>query len=152
MWCPRSEKGKTQLSWMLNDRVKGEMEKENPRVVLVTGASSGIGLACAAHLAERGFRVYGTSRRAAAGGIGPGNVTILTADVTDDGSVEQMVATVLAREGQLDIVINNAGAAIGGPFEETSIEQAKDQFEVNFFGVLRVCRAVLPAMRSQRGG
>jgi NAD(P)-dependent dehydrogenase (short-subunit alcohol dehydrogenase family) len=137
---------------MLNDRVKGDMEKENPRVVLVTGASSGIGLACATHLAERGFRVYGTSRRAAGGGIGPGSMTMLAADVTDDGSVEQMVATVLAREGRLDIVINNAGAAIGGPFEETSIEQAKDQFEVNFFGVLRVCRAVLPAMRSQRGG
>ena len=135
---------------MLNDRVKGEMEKENRRVVLVTGASSGIGLACATHLAGRGFRVYGTSRRAAAGS--PGNVTMLTADVTDDRSVEQAIATVLDREGRLDIVVNNAGMGIAGPVESTSIEQAKGQFEVNFFGAFRVCSAVLPAMRRQRSG
>jgi NAD(P)-dependent dehydrogenase (short-subunit alcohol dehydrogenase family) len=135
---------------MLNDRVNGEMEKENRRVVLVTGASSGIGLACATHLAGRGFRVYGTSRRPAAGS--PGNLTMLTADVTDDRSVEQAVATVLGREGRLDIVVNNAGMGIAGPVESTSIEQARGQFEVNFFGAFRVCRAVLPAMRSQRSG
>ena len=126
------------------------MEKENRRVVLVTGASSGIGLACAAYLAGRGFRVYGTSRRAAAGS--PGNVTMLTADITDDRSVEQAIATVLDREGRLDIVVNNAGMGIAGPVESTSIEQAKGQFEVNFFGAFRVCRAVLPAMRRQRSG
>jgi NAD(P)-dependent dehydrogenase (short-subunit alcohol dehydrogenase family) len=135
---------------MLNDRVKGEMEKENRRVVLVTGASSGIGLACATHLAGLGFRVYGTTRRAAAGS--PGNVTMLTADVTDDRSVEQAIATVLDREGRLDIVVNNAGMGIAGPVESTSIDQAKGQFEVNFFGAFRVCRAVLPAMRRQRSG
>jgi NAD(P)-dependent dehydrogenase (short-subunit alcohol dehydrogenase family) len=137
---------------MLNDRVKGDMEKENRRIVLVTGASSGIGLACATHLAERGFRVYGTSRRAAAGGVGPNNVTMLTADVTDDRSVEQAVAQVLDREGRLDIVVNNAGMGIAGPVESTSTEQAREQFEVNFFGAFRVCRAVLPVMRSQRSG
>src|SRR5271156_72480 len=68
-----------------DDTVKGDMEIANKRVVLVTGASSGIGLACATHLAGRGFRVYGTSRRAAAGT--PGDVTMLAADVTDDRSV-----------------------------------------------------------------
>jgi NAD(P)-dependent dehydrogenase (short-subunit alcohol dehydrogenase family) len=137
---------------MLNDRVKGDMEKENRRVVLVTGVSSGIGLACATHLAGRGFRVYGTSRRPAARGADPGNVTILAADVTDDRSVKDAVATVLDREGRLDIVVNNAGMGIAGPVENTSIEQAKGQFEVNFFGALRVCRAVLPVMRKQRSG
>src|SRR3984885_12916258 len=152
MWCPRSEKGKTQPSWMPNDRVKGEMEKENRRVVLVTGASSGIGLACATHLAGRGFRVYGTSRRAASASAHLGNVTMLTADVTDDRSVERAVAAVLEREGRLDIVVNNAGMGIAGPVENTSIEEAKRQLDVNFFGAFRVCRAVLPAMRSQRGG
>src|ERR1700722_15542623 len=137
---------------MLNDRVKGEMEKENRRVVLVTGASSGIGLACATHLAGHGFRVYGTSRRAASASAHLGNGTMLTADVTDDRSVEQAVAKVLSREGRLDILVNNAGMGIAGPVENTSIEQAKGQFEVNFFGAFRVCRAVLPAMRSQRSG
>jgi NAD(P)-dependent dehydrogenase (short-subunit alcohol dehydrogenase family) len=128
------------------------MKKENRRVVLVTGASSGIGLACATHLAGRGFRVYGTSRRAAAASAGPGKVTMLAADVTDDCSVEQAIATVLDREGRLDVVVNNAGMGIAGPVESTSIEQAKGQFEVNFFGAFRVCRAVLPAMRRQRSG
>src|SRR5882757_3289197 len=125
------------------------MDKEK-RVVLVTGASSGIGLACATHLAGRGYRVYGTSRRP--GGGQEGGVAMLVADVTDDHSVQQAVAAVLEREGRLDIVVNNAGMGIAGPVENTSIEQAKRQLEVNFFGAFRVCRAVLPALRSQRGG
>jgi NAD(P)-dependent dehydrogenase (short-subunit alcohol dehydrogenase family) len=125
------------------------MDKEK-RVVLVTGASSGIGLACATHLAGRGYRVYGTSRRAATSQAG--SVAMLVADVTDDRSVEQAVAAVLAREGRLDIVVNNAGMGIAGPVENTSIEEAKRQFEVNFFGAFRVCRAVLPTLRSQRSG
>jgi NAD(P)-dependent dehydrogenase (short-subunit alcohol dehydrogenase family) len=126
------------------------MAKENNRVVLVTGASSGIGLSCARHLAERGFRVYGTSRRPAA--APESGVTMLTADVTDDRSVEHLVGTVLDREQRLDIVVNNAGMAIAGPVENTSIEEAKRQLEVNFFGAFRVCCAALPAMRSQRSG
>jgi NAD(P)-dependent dehydrogenase (short-subunit alcohol dehydrogenase family) len=125
------------------------MDKEK-RVVLVTGASSGIGLACATHLAGRGYRVYGTSRRAGSGQAGP--VAMLVADVTDDHSVEQAVAAVFEREGRLDIVVNNAGMGIAGPVENTSIEEAKRQLEVNFFGAFRVCRAVLPALRSQRRG
>jgi NAD(P)-dependent dehydrogenase (short-subunit alcohol dehydrogenase family) len=126
------------------------MDKENKRVVLVTGASSGIGLACATHLAGRGYRVYGTSRRS--GAVQAGNVTMLAADVTDDGSVKQAVATVLDREGRLDIVVNNAGMGIAGPVENTSIEEAKRQIEVNFFGAFRVCGAALPTMRKQRSG
>jgi NAD(P)-dependent dehydrogenase (short-subunit alcohol dehydrogenase family) len=125
------------------------MDRENKRVVLVTGASSGIGLACATHLAGRGFRVYGTSRRAVAA---PAAVTMLTADVTDCRSVEQALAVVLEREGQLDILVNNAGMGIAGPVEDTSIEEAKRQLEVNFFGAFRCCRAVLPVMRRQRSG
>jgi NAD(P)-dependent dehydrogenase (short-subunit alcohol dehydrogenase family) len=126
------------------------MAKENQRVVLVTGASSGIGLACATHLAERGFRVYGTWLQAGTGCAA--NVAMLTADVTDDHSVEQAVAAVLDREGRLDIVVNNAGMGIAGPVENTSIEEAKRQLEVNFFGAFRVSRAALPAMRSQHSG
>jgi NAD(P)-dependent dehydrogenase (short-subunit alcohol dehydrogenase family) len=122
------------------------MNKENKRVVLVTGASSGIGLACATHLASRGYRVYGASRRP-----GTGDFT-LTMDVTDDQSVERAVATVLEREGRLDILVNNAGMGIAGPVENTSIEEAKRQLDVNFFGAFRVSRAILPAMRSQRSG
>jgi NAD(P)-dependent dehydrogenase (short-subunit alcohol dehydrogenase family) len=126
------------------------MANKNHRVVLVTGASSGIGLACATHLAGRGFRVYGTSRRAAGNSVS--NVTMLTADVTDDRSISEAVAAVLEREQRLDIVVNNAGMGIAGAVENTSIEEAKSQLEVNFFGAFRVCRAVLPAMRTQRSG
>jgi NAD(P)-dependent dehydrogenase (short-subunit alcohol dehydrogenase family) len=106
-------------------------------VVLITGASSGIGLSCAQLFEARGDKVYGAARNP---------------DVRCDSSVNSAIANILEREGRIDIVVNNAGIAIAGAVEDTSIEQAKDQFEVNFFGVLRVCRAVLPAMRKQGSG
>src|SRR5258708_5074118 len=115
------------------------------RIALITGASSGIGRACAAHLAARGIRVYGTSRN-------PPTFTMLRVDVTDDQSVQSAIAAILQREGRLDIVVNNAGIAIAGPLELTSIEEAKRQIDVNLFGAFRVCRAVLPIMRRQGGG
>ena len=130
------------------------MSEEKQRVVLITGASSGIGRACALYLAERGFRVYGTSRRAAleAGDMPLGAISMLTVDVTCDRSVEQGIEAVLSREGRLDIIVNNAGMGIAGPVESTSIEEARRQLEVNFFGVFRVCRAALPIMRHQGSG
>lgn len=73
-------------------------------------------------------------------------------DIRDDASVRDALAGVIALEGRIDIVVNNAGIAIAGAVEDTSIEEAREQFEVNFFGVLRVCRAVLPAFREQRAG
>jgi NAD(P)-dependent dehydrogenase (short-subunit alcohol dehydrogenase family) len=108
----------------------------------VTGASSGIGKSCAEHLAKSGYRVYGASRRSAA----------LPMDVRDDASVRAAVADLITREGRIDVVVNNAGIAIAGAVEDTSIEEAIEQFDVNFFGVLRVCRAVLPHMRERRSG
>jgi len=118
------------------------------RVVLVTGASSGVGACCAAYLAERGYRVYGASRSAAA----PTGVVPLSIDVTDDASVSQAVAAVLDREGRIDVLINSAGFGVAGAVEDTTMEEAASQFEVNFFGTARVCRAVLPAMRSRGAG
>ena len=106
-------------------------------IVLITGASSGIGLACARLFESRGEKVYGAGRQP---------------DVRSDTSVSAAIADILAREDRIDIAINNAGIAIAGAVEDTSIEEAKEQFEVNFFGTLRVCRAVLPAMRKQGGG
>lgn len=124
----------------------GEM-KQN-RVALVTGASSGIGLACAELLARRGFRVYGASRHPK----DSSTFESVCMDVTVESSVSDRVANVLQREGRLDIVVNNAGAGLAGSIEDTSIEEAREQFELNFFGVLRVCRAVLPSMRACRSG
>lgn len=116
---------------------------DTKRVVLVTGASSGIGAACLAHLTAQGFTVYGAARNT------PG---LLALDVTSDESVAAAVQTILDREGRIDAVINNAGIALAGAVEDTPPEEAQRQFDVNFFGVLRVCRAVLPAMREQRSG
>jgi NAD(P)-dependent dehydrogenase (short-subunit alcohol dehydrogenase family) len=118
------------------------------RVVLVTGASSGIGRACAELFAARGYRVYGASRRPVASAL----VEPISMDVRDEASVQGAVRGVIEREGHVDIVVNNAGIAIAGAIEDTSIEEARDQFDVNFLGVLRVCRAVLPLLRDQRAG
>jgi NAD(P)-dependent dehydrogenase (short-subunit alcohol dehydrogenase family) len=120
------------------------------RVVLITGASSGIGRACATRLAACGFRVYGTSRSSAP--ADPPPVTMLQMDVTGDASVQRGIDTIIQREGRLDVVVNNAGMAVAGPLELTSIEEAKHQLDVNLFGVFRVCRHVLPLMRSQGSG
>jgi NAD(P)-dependent dehydrogenase (short-subunit alcohol dehydrogenase family) len=127
------------------------MPETAQKVVLVTGASSGIGKACAGHLQSRGYRVFGTQRQVPPATNGPG-IDMLAMDVNDDHSVALGVQTVLQTAGRLDAVINNAGNAYMGAVEDTSIDEAKAQLETNFFGVLRVCRAVLPIMRRQGGG
>jgi NAD(P)-dependent dehydrogenase (short-subunit alcohol dehydrogenase family) len=123
-------------------------------VVLITGASSGIGKACAEHLAQRGYRVFGTSRRAPFPPTPPlpGQPVMLQMDVTRDESVQHAVDFIVRETGRLDVVVNNAGFGIAGAVEDTSIEEAKSQLETNFFGVLRVCRAALPVMRAQGEG
>jgi NAD(P)-dependent dehydrogenase (short-subunit alcohol dehydrogenase family) len=121
----------------------------NLKVVLVTGASSGIGQAAARHLAARGWRVFGTSRHQTMGFEG---VDMLRMDADDDDSVIRVVAAIVEKTGRLDAVVNNAGWALMGPIEDTPIAEARAQMETNFFGVLRVCRAALPVMREQRFG
>lgn len=125
------------------------MEKTHSPVVLVTGASSGIGKACAEHLVGLGHRVYGTSRRPAGAS---GGVEMLQVDVTKDASVAEGVARVLKTEGRIDVLINNAGYGIAGAVEETSVPEAQEQFDTNFFGMFRVTKAVLPGMRERRSG
>jgi len=121
----------------------------NSRVVLVTGASSGIGRACAAHLASRGYRVFG-AQRSAPDSAGP--IEMLRMDVNDDASVHAATSYILKTAGRIDALVNNAGYALMGSVEDTSIEEARAQMETNFFGALRVIRAVLPAMRQQGSG
>jgi NAD(P)-dependent dehydrogenase (short-subunit alcohol dehydrogenase family) len=121
------------------------------RVVLVTGASSGLGEACARHLAAHGFRVFGTSRRAASSRA-DGGIEMLEMDVDSDASVAGALRTLLERAGRIDAVVNNAGWALAGSVEDTSADEARAQMETNFLGVWRVCRAVLPAMRTAGRG
>lgn len=125
------------------------MNKTNPGVALVTGASSGIGRATAIALQSAGFRVFGTSRRAAKNSDG---LTMLACDVTDDASVRKLVDDVLAETGRIDLLVNNAGMGLFGGAEESSMVQAQALFDVNVFGVLRVTNAVLPIMRRQGKG
>ena len=119
-----------------------------PDVVLVTGSSSGIGRACCDRLAAGGRRVYGASRT-------PGDAarwTYVAMDVTDDASVARAVDEVVRREGRIDALVHCAGISIAGSFEDTTVEEANRQFDTNFFGAVRVVRAVLPVMRRQGAG
>src|SRR5437667_901811 len=123
----------------------------NNKTVLVTGASSGIGEATAERLARAGYKVYGTSRRGAQ--AGQRSFEMLPLDVTSDDSVAAAVGEVLRREGSIDLLVNNAGLGVApAGAEESSIEQARSIFETNFFGIVRMTRAVVPYMRKQGGG
>ncbi|MEW5841024.1 SDR family oxidoreductase [Nitrososphaera sp.] len=127
------------------------------KVALVTGSSSGIGFETALALARSGFETYATMRdvrkgerikREAEGT----RLHVLQLDVTSDQSVRQAVDTIMKENGRIDVLVNNAGYGLFGPVEELSMEELKAQFETNFFGLVRVTQAVLPAMRKQEGG
>ncbi|VXC50453.1 Short-chain dehydrogenase/reductase SDR [Pseudomonas sp. 8Z] len=121
------------------------------RVALVTGASSGIGAATAIQLSAAGYRVYGTSRRGAA--TGQTRFPMLALDVTSDESVAAAITELLNLEGRIDLLVNNAGFGLSpAGAEESSIEQAKALFDTNFYGIVRMTRAVVPHMRRQGGG
>jgi NAD(P)-dependent dehydrogenase (short-subunit alcohol dehydrogenase family) len=125
--------------------------KMKTKTALVTGASSGIGEATAERLAMAGYKVYGTSRRGTRGGHR--SFEILTLDVTSDESVEVAVGEVMRREGRIDLLVNNAGFSTApAGAEESSIEQARAIFDTNFFGIVRMTRAVVPHMRRQGSG
>jgi NAD(P)-dependent dehydrogenase (short-subunit alcohol dehydrogenase family) len=123
----------------------------NGKIALVTGASSGIGEAIAKRLRAAGYKVYGTSRRG--GASAERAFEMLPLDVTSDASVSAVVSELIRIEGRIDLLVNNAGfgTAPAGA-EESSIEQARAIFETNFFGLVRMTRAVVPHMRAKGGG
>ena len=120
-------------------------------IALVTGASSGIGEATSQRLAMAGYKVYGTSRHSVQSG--QRSFAMLPLDVTSDESVEAAVRELIRLEGRIDLLVNNAGFGVApAGAEESSIEQAKAIFETNFFGLIRMTRAVVPHMRRQGNG
>ena len=123
------------------------------KVILITGASSGIGFDAAATLARQGHRVYAAARRVERmEPLKECGVVPLQMDVTDEASMEAGVRTVLAAEGRIDVLVNNAGYGYFGAIENVSMEEARRQLEVNVFGLARLCQLVLPSMRKQGSG
>lgn len=127
------------------------------KIVLITGASQGLGLKTAEAFAKKGNRVYGTTRNKEKEGQKrhfslEGFIETISLDVTDASSCAEAVRYVIEKEGRIDILINNAGFGIAGPIELTSDEEMIAQYETNFFGAVRMCREVLPHMRSNKGG
>ena len=137
---------------------------ETPHSIIITGSTSGFGRLTAETLARRGHTVFAgvresTGRNAAAAGelralaAGAGlALHVVDLDVTDDASVERAVRRVVETAGRLDVVVNNAGTFAAGPLEAVTPEQARQQFDTNVFGALRMNRAALPQMRTQGGG
>lgn len=120
------------------------------KVVLVTGASSGIGKSIATFLSGKGYKVYGTSRS-------PKNIQdfsfeLIALDVLKVDTIKTAVDLIIENEGRLDVLINNAGMGITGPVEETPTDEMRSVFNTNFFGAIDVMKAVLPQMRKQKSG
>ena len=121
-------------------------------IVLITGASGGLGSVLGATLNSAGMTVYGTARKPAGGTDADSPVHMLLMDVLSTESVDECLRTVLDREGRIDVVINCVNQMIIGSIDETSPEEMRDLYDVNVFGVERICRQVLPIFREQGGG
>ncbi|HYE89878.1 MAG TPA: SDR family oxidoreductase [Terriglobales bacterium] len=128
-------------------------------VVLVTGSSTGIGLATACHFARLGHEVHaGVRNPATAGELTRAieadglPIHVVSLDVDDGASVMRAAGQVLAQSGRVDVLVNNAGIGGGGPLADVPVDFAKAMFDTNYFGAIRMIQAVLPAMREQRGG
>ena len=147
----RSFSKQTNNSLLLCRSINNNME--NKKVILITGASSGIGFDAAMMLAEQGHKVYAAARRVEKmTPLRDKGVTILRMDVTDETSMQEGIKTILEAERRIDVLINNAGYGYFGAIENVAMEEARRQQEVNVFGLARLCQLVLPIMRRQGSG
>ncbi len=119
------------------------------KIVLITGASSGLGASIAAYLCTKGYKVYGASRNLPK--INPAYKPVVM-DVCNEKSIQDAVNAIMQAEGRIDVVINNAGLGIAGPVENLLLNDVQRVFDTNLFGMLRTCQAVLPGMRAARSG
>lgn len=123
----------------------------NPKVVVITGVSSGIGRAVAIKFSKQGCRVFGTVRNTAKAQAIPG-VTLIEMDIRDEASIERGIQTIIDEAKRIDVLVNSAGVTLLGATEETSVAEAQTLFDTNLFGLLRTIKTVLPHMRVQRSG
>lgn len=121
------------------------------KIILITGASSGIGKSCAEHLAKIGFTVYGTSRNPDAWPQ-PDNYKLIPMDVSDDATVKKGVDMIIKESSRIDVVVNNAGYGIAGAIVDTPVSSAIEQLDTLFWGAVRVIKAVFPYMEKQNSG
>ena len=119
------------------------------QIILITGASSGFGKITSQMLSEQGHIVYGTSRKTSEN---MGKVKMLVVDVTNTSSIQQAIGQIISEQGRIDVLINNAGMGIGGALELATEREVDIQMSTNFFGVVNMCKAVLPYMRKARKG
>ena len=126
------------------------MSIKKPKIVLLTGASGGIGTAIAELLMKKGYKIYGTTRNLDS--APKTSYLNLQLDVQDEDSIKKCVQEVLKEEGQIDILVNNAGYGLCGAIKDSSIEEVKNVFETNFFGAHRMIREVVPTMIKQGKG
>lgn len=119
------------------------------KIIFITGVSSGFGRQTSEYLANKGYTVYGTSRRPIEHDP---KITIVNMEVTDPESVQNAINSVLEKEGRIDVLINNAGMGISGAIEDSTLEEARLQIDSNFYGQFYTIQAVLPSMRKQKSG
>ena len=131
----------------------GFISANTPKVVLITGTAHGIGKSTAKYLLDKGHIVYGgdilVDENLYLNDIGG---IALEMDVTNQEHVDNAISRIIAEQGRIDVLVNNAGIAVGSAIEDVSMEDAMYQFEVNLFGIGRTVKAVLPHMRAQRSG
>lgn len=126
---------------------------QNQKVVLITGASSGMGKFTARKMHEEGLIVYGVARRVEKmSDLKEMGVNILSMDVTDEASIENAIQTIMKEQGRIDVLVNNAGFGLYGSVEEIDLKDARYQFEVNIFGLASLTQKIIPIMRKQNSG
>jgi NAD(P)-dependent dehydrogenase (short-subunit alcohol dehydrogenase family) len=132
---------------------------DDKKVALITGCSSGIGLSTSVALARSGYTTYASMRDLSKSKLLQSilekeklPISIIQLDVTQDKSVTRAIKDIIGKSGRIDILVNNAGFGITGAFEDLTVDEIKQQFETNFFGLIRVTQGVLPYMRSQHSG
>ncbi|OBZ78692.1 NADPH-dependent 1-acyldihydroxyacetone phosphate reductase [Grifola frondosa] len=126
----------------------------SPKVVLITGCSKGgIGFSLCEEFASQGCKVYATARKLESmEGFAHENIEQLKLDVTSDEDVHEVISTVIEREGRIDVVVNNAGAACMGPLIDISMDDIRRTYETNTFSIIRMAKAIIPYMAARKSG
>jgi NAD(P)-dependent dehydrogenase (short-subunit alcohol dehydrogenase family) len=159
LWCEMNKNNHSSLPTRRDNSRLQYSSKYNIKVAVVTGSSTGIGFETALLLARSGFHTYATMRdlKKSKNTVEIANaenlpLEVLQLDVNDDTSVKRAIGKIIAENGRIDVIVNNAGYGLFSPIEDMTLGQVKKQFETNFFGAIRVMHEVIPTMRRQRNG